>query len=483
MTHVQKSPRTSDDVMVSERDVARVAVIGSGPAGIYTAQALTDPAARTNVQVDVYDRLPVPYGLVRYGVAPDHPKIKSIIEQLRKVMERPAVRFLGNVRLGRDVTLAELRTYYDAVVVACGASADRALSMPGEDLPGSISATEFVSWYSGHPDAAVDGIALTATSVAVVGAGNVALDVARMLLASVERLRATDVPEHVLKELAASPVRDVYILARRGVAQAKFSSKELHEIGELADVDVLMRPQDLHLDEPTQNDLNGDPARHHAVDVLRSFAEREPQGRSKRLHFRFMLRPHAVTGTDRVDGLDVERTAFDSTGRLTGTGQIERLPVQLVVRSVGYRGLPTEGLPFDAAAGIIPHRHGAVLSDGRPVPGVYVAGWIKHGPNGLIGTNRKDASDTVATLFADLPALPSAPHRDTDELLAVLRARGVDVVDWAGWQRIDAAEIAKGGPAGRGRVKIHDWAELLAVGASAHAEAAGGSTGATRRGG
>ena len=271
----------------------------------------------------------------------------------------------------------------------------------------------------------------------------------------------------MLQELAASPARDVYILARRGVAQAKFTSKELHEIGELPDVDVLLRPQDLHLDERTLNELNGDPARHHAVDVLRSFAQREPEGRSKRLHFRFMLRPHAVTGTDRVDGLDVEHTAFDTTGRLIGTGEIERLPVQLVVRSVGYRGLPTDGLPFDAAAGTIPHRHGAVLSDGRPVPGMYVAGWIKHGPNGVISTNRRDASDTVATLFADLPGLPSAPHRDNDELLAVLRSRGVDVVDWAGWKQIDAAEIVKGQPIGRSRVKIHDWAELLAVGTSA----------------
>ena len=301
---------------------------------------------------------------------------------------------------------------------------------------------------------------MTATSVAVIGAGNVALDVARMLLTSVDRLRATDVPEHVLTELTSSTVRDVYILARRGVAQAKFSSKELHEICELPDVDVLIRPQDLQLDEPTQNELNGDPARHHAVDVLRSFAQREPQGRSKRLHFRFMLRPHAVTGTYRVDGLDAEHTAFDNTGRLIGTGQIERLPVQLVVRSVGYRGLPTDGLPFDAAAGIIPHRHGAVFSDGRLVPGMYVAGWIKH------ATNRKDAADTVATLFTDLPTLPPAPHRDTAELLDVLRSRGVDVVDWAGWRQIDAAEIVKGQPIGRSRVKIHEWAELLAVGTS-----------------
>lgn len=445
---------------------ARVAVIGAGPAGIYTAQALTDQAARMTVQVDVYDRLPVPFGLVRYGVAPDHPKIKSIIELLRGVMERPAVRFLGNIQLGRDVTLAELRAHYDAIVVACGASADRQLSVPGEELAGSISATEFVSWYSGHPDASVDGIVVSATSVAVVGAGNVALDVARMLLAPAERLRATDVPAHVLKELADSCVRDVYILARRGVAQAKFTSKELHEIGELPDVDVLLRSQDLPVDD---SELAGDPARHHAVDVLRTFGGREPQDRSKRLHFRFMVRPHAVIGTDRVEALDVEHTIVDSSGRLTGTGQLERIPVQLVVRSVGYRGLPTAGLPFDPVAGVIPHRHGAVLSDGKPLSGMYVAGWIKHGPNGLIGSNRKDAADTVATLLADLPRLPVAPGRDTDTLLAVLHSRGVDVVDWAGWQRIDAAEIAKGLPDGRNRVKIHDWAELLTVGLSERA--------------
>ena len=446
--------------------VARVAVIGSGPAGIYTAQALTDPAIGMEVQVDVYDRLPVPYGLVRYGVAPDHPKIKSIIEQLRRVMERPTVRFLGNIRLGRDLTIAELRTYYDAVVVACGASADRRLSVPGEDLPGCISATEFVSWYSGHPDATVDGIVLTATSVAIIGAGNVALDVARMLLTSADRLHNTDVPGHVLKELAASPVRDVYILARRGVTQAKFTSKELHEIGELADVDVLLSPAELDLGDSWESELIGDPLRQHAVKVLRSFAQREPQGRSKRLHFRFMTRPSAVIGTERVDGLEVERTTFDRVGRLTGTGQGERLPVQLVVRSVGYRGLPTDGLPFDADTGVIPHRRGAVLSDGGPVPGVYVAGWIKHGPNGLIGTNRKDAAETVATLLADLPNLPPAAHRDTDELLQVVQARGVEVVEWAGWQRIDAAELARGRPDGRSRVKIHDWTELLAAGRS-----------------
>lgn len=459
--------------MVGGPGRARVAVIGSGPAGIYTAQALTDPSVGAEVQVDIYDRLPVPYGLVRYGVAPDHPKIKSIIGQLLKVMQRPGVRFLGNIRLGQDVTLAELRSYYDAVVVACGASADRRLSVPGEDLPGSISATEFVSWYSGHPDAAADSIALTATSVAVIGAGNVALDVARMLLTSVDRLRDTDVPEHVLAELAASPVQDVHILARRGVAQAKFSSKELHEMAELPDVDVLVRPADMRIDDAAQRDLDGDPVRRHAVDVLRSFADLQPQGRSRRLHFHFMVRPHAVTGTDRVEGLDLERTEIDDAGRLAGTGQIERLPVQLVLRAVGYRGLPMAGLPFDVGAGVIPHLHGAVISDGRTVPGMYVAGWIKHGPSGVIGTNRKDASDTVTTLLADLPRLPPAAHRDTDALLAVLRARGVEVVDWAGWQQIDAAEIRKGQSAGRGRVKIHDWADLIAIGTAIRTGATG----------
>ena len=457
---------TSDDVVPAGPDVARVAVIGAGPAGIYVAQALVDAVAGSKVQVDVFDRLPVPYGLVRYGVAPDHPKIKSIIEQLRRVMVRPQVRFLGNVRLGADVTMAELRDHYDAVVLASGASSDRRLSVPGEDLPGSISATEFVSWYSGHPDAAADGIVVTATDVAVIGAGNVALDVARMLLSPAERLRATDVPEHVLKELAGNPVRDVYLLARRGVEQAKFTSKELHEIGDLADVDVLLRPADLATS--SRDDLV-DPVRHHAVEVLRSFARRESQGRSKRLHLRFMVRPHALIGTDRVVALDVEHTAFDGVGRLVGTGQIERIPVQMVVRSIGYQGLPTDGLPFDDDAGVIPHRHGAVSAGERPVPGVYVAGWIKHGPNGLIGANRKDAADTVATLLADLPDLPPSPHRDTDELVHRLRGRGVDVIEWDGWERIDAAEIDKGQPDGRGRVKIHDWAELLAVGSSVRA--------------
>ena len=455
--------------MVGGPGTARVAVIGSGPAGIYTAQALTDPATGTAVQVDIYDRLPVPYGLVRYGVAPDHPKIKSIIGQLLKVMRRPSVRFLGNIRLGQDVTLAELRSYYDAVVIACGASADRRLAVPGEDLPGSISATEFVSWYSGHPDADPNGIDLTATSVAVIGAGNVALDVARMLLTSVDRLRDTDVPEHVLDELAASPVQNVYILARRGVNQAKFSSKELHEMAELPDVDVLVRPPDLQIDESQRHELDGDPARRHAVDVLQSFADLEPQGRSKRLHFRFMVRPSTVIGTTRVEGLDVETTQFDGAGRLAGTGRLERLPVQMVLRAVGYRALPIAGLPFDAVAGVIPHLHGAV----QAVPGVYVAGWIKHGPSGVIATNRKDALDTVTALLADLPQLPPAAHRDTDALLAVLRARGVEVVDWAGWEQIDAAEIVKGEPVGRHRVKIHDWAELLAIGTAVRAGVAG----------
>lgn len=453
--------------------VARVAVIGAGPAGIYAAQALVDAAVP--VHVDIYDRLPVPFGLVRYGVAPDHPKIKSIIEQLRRVMVRPEVRFLGNVQLGRDITLAEMHDYYDSIILASGASADRRLSVPGEDLPGSIPATEFVSWYNGHPDASVDGIALTASSVAVIGAGNVALDVARMLLTSVERLRITDVPEHVLKELAGSPVRDVYILARRGVAQARFSSKELHEFAGLADVDVMLRSDELIMDERAHDELMGDPARHHAVDVLRSFADQESQGRSKRLHFRFMLRPHAIVGTEQVEGLDVEGTAFDSTGRLVGTGQIERLPVQMVVRSIGYLGLATEGLPFDATSGVIPNRHGAVLSNGRTVPGMYVAGWIKHGPNGLIGANRRDASDTVATLLADLPTLPQAPHRDTEKLLSLLRRRGVDVIDWAGWEQINRAEIVKGEPDGRNRVKIHDWAELLDVGGAGRRKVAGTS--------
>ncbi len=435
----------------------RVAVVGSGPSGIYTAQALTDHPEQV-AQVDVLDALPAPFGLVRYGVAPDHERIKTITATLAEVLQRPAVRFLGNVRLGTDVTVAELRTHYDAVVVCTGASTDRHLDVPGENLDGSTSATDFVSWYSGHPDAEVERFTALARAVAVVGAGNVALDVARMMLKPAATLAGTDVPQHVLDVLAASPLTDVHLLVRRGVAQVKFSPKELTELGEIDGVDVLVDPADVHV--TADEALSTIQAR--AVRTIQGWAQREPTGAPRRLHLHLWTRPVAVTGAGTVDGIDVERTEVRD-GRLVGTGVRAHLDVQAVLRSVGYRGLPTPGLPFDPDGAVIPHDDGAVLEHGAPVPGVYVAGWIKRGPTGVIGTNRKDAAQTVARLLADLAGQPRPAPRP--ELVDLLVARGVAVVGWDGWARVDAAELVRGEPSGRSRVKIHDRAELLRVAA------------------
>lgn len=437
---------------------ARVAVVGAGPSGIYAAQALTDHPERV-AQVDVYDALPAPFGLVRYGVAPDHDRIKTVTATLAEVLQRPAVRFLGNVCLGVDVGVDELAAHYDAVVVCTGATTDRHLDVPGEELDGSTSATDFVSWYSGHPDAQVERFTALARSVAVVGAGNVALDVARMMLKPAAVLAGTDVPQHVLDVLAASPLTDVHLLVRRGVAHVKFSPKELAELGELEGVDVLLDPADVEVAEgPALSTIQA-----RAVRTIQEWARREPTGAPRRLHLHLWTRPVAVTGSGTVDGIDVERTEVRGE-RLVGTGAPVHLDVQAVLRSVGYRGLPTPGLPFDPHHAVIPNDGGAVLGeDGTPLPGLYVAGWIKRGPTGVIGTNRKDAAQTVARVLADLVAVARPALRPVGELLALLDARGVVVVGWDGWSRVDAAELVRGEPTGRSRVKIHDRAELLRV--------------------
>lgn len=446
---------------------ARVAVVGAGPSGIYAAQALTDHPEQV-AAVDVFDALPAPYGLVRYGVAPDHERIKGVIDTLAEVLQRPGVRFLGNVglgdvALGADVSVAELRQHYDAVVVATGASTDRHLDVPGEELPGSTSATDFVSWYSGHPDTEVEQFTSVAHAVAVVGAGNVALDVARMLLKPARSLHGTDVPQHVLDVLAASPLTDVHLLVRRGVAQVKFSPKELTEMGELEGVDVLVEEADTVLTPADTEALAGSAMQARAVRTIQEWATREPTGAPRRLHLHLFTRPVAVLGTDRVSGVRVERTAL-ADGRVVGTGTFTELDVQGVLRSVGYRGLPTAGLPFDEAAAVIPHEQGAVHEQGVAVPGVYVAGWIKRGPTGVIGTNRRDAKETVTRLLADLAAAGAPSPRPTPEaLLAVLRERGVAVVDFTGWLRVDAAEAAGGAPTGRDRVKIHGRDTMLSL--------------------
>lgn len=438
----------------------KVAVIGCGPAGIYAANAL---AEHGGTHIDIFDRVPTPFGLVRYGVAPDHPKIKSIVGTLTKMLQVDAVRFLGNVDVGRVLTLSEMHRHYDAVIIAVGAPIDRTLDIPGEGLPGSYSATDFVAWYSGHPDARFTDFSLAADSVAVIGGGNVALDVCRMLAKSAEDLSATDTPEDVLSVLRRSNIEDIHLLARRGPVQAKFTSKELAELGELEDVDVIVDPSELELDGRSCELAQSQRAIKRNLDILQEWATRQMSGRHRRVHLHFHTQPRRVLGDDGVTGLELEATHLDGNGRAVGTGVTHVLKAQMVLRSIGYRGVPTLGMPFDEECGTIPNVGGRVLRDGQLVPGEYVAGWIKRGPSGVIGTNKRDAAETVAALLADAAAgrLPSAPARDDDAVLTLLAERGSTVVGWAGWSAIDQAEITLGHALRRERSKINTRETLL----------------------
>ncbi|MFJ2241561.1 FAD-dependent oxidoreductase [Streptomyces sp. NPDC087859] len=440
----------------------RVAVVGSGPSGCYTAQSLVQ--LDSSVRVDVLDRLPCPYGLVRYGVAPDHEKIKSLQSNLRTVLEHERVRFLGGVRVGEDgVPATRLRELYHAVVYCVGAATDRHLGVPGEDLPGSWSATEFVSWYSAHPDAVDDGFVRDARSAVVIGVGNVAVDVARMLARGPAELSPTDMPQAALSALAASRVTEVHMVGRRGPSQARFTTKELRELGALPDTEVTVDPRELALD-PAYLDPSALPAAaRRNVEVLRGWATAPGRSAARRIHMRFFLRPVELLagGGERVAAVRFERTVPDGQGGVTGTGRYEDIAAQLVLRSVGYRGVPLEGLPFDPATCTVPHLAGRVLREGTVVPGEYVAGWIKRGPTGVIGTNRPCAKETVTSLLEDAAALlrrelPGDP-------LAALRAEGTEPVEWTGWCAIERAETELGVSLGRSVVKLPDWESLLAA--------------------
>lgn len=438
-----------------------VAVVGSGPSGVYSAQSLVQQSQA--VRVDVLERLPCPYGLVRYGVAPDHEKIKSLQNNLRAVLEDERVRFLGGVEVGPGgVPVARLRELYHAVVYCVGAATDRHLGVPGEELPGSWSATEFVSWYSAHPDSVTDGFVLGARSAVVIGVGNVAVDVTRMLARGAAELSPTDMPQAALTALASSKVTEISMVGRRGPSQARFTTKELRELGSLPDTDVVVDPEELALD-PAYLDPSDLPAvQRRNVEALRAWAAAPPQGRPRRISLRFFLRPVELLAEDgRVGAVRFERTVPDGRGGVTGTGSYEDIEAQLVLRSVGYRGVPLDGLPFDAEHGTVPNLAGRILRDGAISPGEYVAGWIKRGPTGVIGTNRPCAKETVTSLLEDAPGLV---RRDVPEdPLAALRAEGARPVEWAGWQAIERAEAELGASFGRGVVKLPDWESLMAA--------------------
>ena len=446
----------------------RVAVVGSGPAGFYAAGALlaTDPPA----EVDMIERLPTPWGLVRLGVAPDHPKLKDVSRAYERTAQRPGFRFFGNVEFGRDVQQDDLARLYDAVVYAVGAQTDRRLAIPGEELPGSWSATEFVAWYNGHPDFQDREFDLSVERAVVVGAGNVALDVVRMLSLTREELAPTDATDAAIEAIVGSGLRELVVLARRGPAQAAFTTPELKELGDLAGADVVVDAAELELDPASEASLETDTNARRNVEVLRAYAAREPAGKPRRIVLRFCVSPVAIVGDGRVEAVEVVRNRLvaDERGRVSAvaTDERETIPAGIVFRSVGYHGVPLPGVPFDESRGTIANRDGRVVDEaGEPVVGVYCAGWIKRGPTGVIGTNKKDATETVELLLEDARAgrLPAPADPRPEALPELLAARGVEPVVYAGWEAIDAVERAAGEPHGRPRVKLATWDDLLAA--------------------
>ncbi len=449
----------------------RVAVVGSGPAAFYAAAPLLtseDPP----VEVDMIERLPTPWGLVRLGVAPDHPQLKTVSRAFEKIAARPGFRFLGDVEVGRDVTHDELTSLYDAVIYAVGSETDRRLGIPGEDLPGSWAATELVAWYNGHPDFQHLEFDLSHERAVVIGNGNVALDVARMLALTAEELAPTDTTDAAIAAIVSSGIREIVVIGRRGPVQAAWTSTELGELGELAGADVAVDPAELTLDSVSEAELDAaSNIVERNVEILREFARRKPTGKAKVVRLRFRASPVAILGEERVDAVELALNRLEPDGhgsvRAVATDEREVLQCGLVFRSVGYRGVGVRGAPFDESSGTMPNATGRVLDDDRaPIPGLYCAGWIKRGPTGVIGTNKKDATETVELLLEDARAgrLPTRGEGTIDDLLA---EREVDVVMYEGWERIDATERARGELQGRPRIKLITWDDLLAAARSA----------------
>ncbi len=443
----------------------RLAIVGAGPAGIYAADLIIKSELRDfDVSIDLFDLLPAPYGLVRYGVAPDHPRIKGIIRALYEVLDRGDIRFFGNVEYGKDITLEDLKTHYNAVIFSTGAVKDANLNIPGIDLDGSFGAAAFVNWYDAHPDFERTWD-LSAKEIAVLGNGNVALDVARVLAKPADAMLSTDIPDNVYQGLLASQATDVHVFGRRGPAQVKFSPLELREAVHLEDVDTIVYDEDFQYDEGSQEAIDTNNQTRVMVKTLEDLRGNEVTGAKRRLHLHFFSSPAEILEQDgKVAGIKIERTKLDGTGNVKPTGEFREFPIQAVYRAVGYFGSELTEVPFDEKAGVIPNDKGRVLdSDGNHIPGVYATGWIKRGPVGLIGHTKSDAIETIAQIIQDKQTWwqPSSPSEES--VTELLSSRKIDFVGWPEWLRIDAEEKRLGESQERERIKLVEREDFLTV--------------------
>lgn len=452
----------------------RVAIVGAGPAGFYAAERLFKETEMV-IEIDMFDRLPTPYGLVRNGVAPDHQKIKSVTAVFDRIAGNPRFRFFGNVELGRDVTVDDLKDYYHEILFSTGAQTDRPLDIPGDDLIGSYPATEFVAWYNGHPDYRDYEFDLSQERVAVVGVGNVAVDVARILCRTREELMKTDIADYALEALSNSRVKEVYLLGRRGPAQAAFTAPEVKELGELSDCDAFVLPEEAELDPLSLAAMaNADRADIRKVEIIQELSHHQPTGKSKRLILRFLVSPTELVSDEnghvkQMKLVHNELYATDAGSlRPRATDKTETLDVGMVFRSIGYRGMPLPGVPFHESWGVIPNNGGRVIdmATKEPLLGEYTAGWIKRGPTGVIGTNKPDAAETVENMLADARAghTLEPSHPSVEDVIALLDERKCSPVSFDDWKRLDEIEVNRGKEEGRPRVKftrIEDMLEAL----------------------
>ena len=471
----------------------RIAIVGAGPAGVYAADILTKSSevkdGEVEVSIDLFEAYPAPYGLIRYGVAPDHPRIKGIVNALHKVLDRGDIRFLGNVTYGRDLMLHDFRSFYDAVIFSTGAVKDADLDIPGVELEGSFGGADFVSWYDGHPDVPRDW-PLEAKEVAVIGNGNVALDVARMLSKHADELLVTEIPDNVYQGLKKSPVTDVHVFGRRGPAQVKFTPLELRELSHSKDVDIVLYPEDFEFDEASEEAIRNNNQTKTMVNTLTNWLVEEhaeaEEPSSRRLHLHFLHSPVEIEGDSegKVTGIKFERMQLDGTGNVKGTGDYVEYPVQAVYRAIGYHGSPLDELEYDARRGVIPNEGGRVLdAAGKPVPGIYTTGWIKRGPVGLIGHTKGDALETVGFLLEDRLSLPPAENPNPQAIIDLLEERGIEYTTWEGWNKLDAHEAALGAEWSqantetgivRERVKVVPREEMIEISRAAAAGSAEG---------